>query len=90
MNGVLVSRDGKVLVCYPHGRSDTVYCIPSGITEIALYAFYQNRKLEMIVFPRTLRCIGGGHGLTVRTCIRFPFRIRSNKLVHPHLFLVTT
>ena len=56
VNGVLYSADGTVLVCYPamHG---TVGVVPSGVKEIAPYAF-AGVPLTSITLPEGLEKIG--------------------------------
>ncbi len=41
-NGVLFSRDGKTLVCYPNKKKGGTYKIPKGVKTIGSYSFSSN------------------------------------------------
>ncbi len=58
VDGVLLSRDGKVLYLYPVGREETVYTIPGGVETIAPEAFYGCLGLWELVLPDSLTSIG--------------------------------
>lgn len=51
INGVLCETAGGTLVCYPLGKTDTSYTVPSGITKIGDWAFYGNSTLTSIEMP---------------------------------------
>lgn len=57
-DGVLFSKDGTVLYCYPLGMSNSSYNVPSGVEEIAGYAFEHNEVLGSVTFPSSLKKIG--------------------------------
>lgn len=60
VDGVLFSKDGKILYCYPEGRSGTEYIVPDGVTTIWPCAFYKNERLQSVIFPDGLTEIGAG------------------------------
>ncbi|MBO5179324.1 MAG: BspA family leucine-rich repeat surface protein, partial [Clostridia bacterium] len=55
-NGVLYTYDGKELITYPYGKTDTSYTVLSGTTTIGHYAF-AGTKLTSINLPSTLTTI---------------------------------
>lgn len=57
IDGVLYTKDGKKLVCYPMGKSEIEYTIIDGTEEIADKAFY-NCKTEKVNAPESLKKIG--------------------------------
>ena len=57
-NGVLLSKDGKTLVCYPAGKTDSTYAIPGSVEVIAAQAFAGCTKLETITIPASVTSIG--------------------------------
>ena len=56
--GVLFTKDGKVLLAYPPAKEDREYTVPEGVEEIGAYAFWGNRNLEKIILPDSVRLIG--------------------------------
>jgi hypothetical protein len=59
-NGILFSKDGKTLVCYPAGKVYTSYTIPSSVTAIGGGAFSGCTSLSSINIPSSVTAIGGG------------------------------
>ena len=57
-NGVLLSKDGKTLGCYPAGKTDSTYAIPGRVAGIAAQAFAGCTKLETITIPASVTSIG--------------------------------
>lgn len=57
-NGVLFSKNKKILICCPEGYEDTEYAVPNGVTEIGGYAFYGCINLNKINMPQALMSIG--------------------------------
>ncbi|MBR5344441.1 MAG: leucine-rich repeat domain-containing protein [Clostridia bacterium] len=60
VDGVLFSTDGKTLIRYPNGQSDTHYDVPAGTEVIASYAFdddSMNSPLKTISLPIGLKRI---------------------------------
>ena len=51
IDGVLYSKDGKVLLAYPEGRVDSFYSIPEGVTTIADDAFGYHSSLRYVNIP---------------------------------------
>ncbi len=56
IDGVLYSKDGKTLVCYPDGRSDIE--IQEGTEEIGKAAFWYSYKSKVIRIPESVVSIG--------------------------------
>ena len=56
VDGVLFSKDGKKLVCFPKGRTGE-YDIPEGVSEIGKYAFWES-SLTSCIFSDSIRIIG--------------------------------
>lgn len=59
-DGVLFSRDGKTLFCYPAGKGAPAYAVPEGVENIATYAFKQVSALTAVGLPSTLKDVGVG------------------------------
>ena len=59
VDGVLFTKDMKVLIQYPRGKSslETSYTVPSGVKEIGTYAF-RNTSLSKVNLPQGLVYIG--------------------------------
>ena len=58
VEGVLFSKDMKELLAVPAGKYLKVYNVPLGVERIADGAFSDNRFLEKIVLPDTIKYIG--------------------------------
>ncbi|MBR1410652.1 MAG: chitobiase/beta-hexosaminidase C-terminal domain-containing protein [Prevotella sp.] len=54
VNGVLFTKDGKELIVYPYRKSGVAYTVPSGVTTINNWAFYDNDNLETVILPAGL------------------------------------
>lgn len=57
-NGMLLSADGKTLLYYPAGKTDTTVVLPDSVTSIGDRAFYKNTKIKTFVVPARLQYIG--------------------------------
>ena len=57
-DGVLYTKDGKTLVCYPDGREGTAYALPETVAEIAPYALYYSQNLTSLTLPAGIQTIG--------------------------------
>ena len=53
-DGVLFSKDGTTLICYPEGRPDRTYRIPDCVTTINTYAFHHCVSLETLEIPNNV------------------------------------
>ncbi len=53
VDGVLFTKDGTTLLCYPAGR-EGAYEIPDGVTAIAFGAFMGSRNLTAVTLPGTV------------------------------------
>ena len=58
IDGNLYSKDGKTLIQYAIGKTDTNFEIPEGVTTIANYAFYNCSRLINIEIPDGVTEIG--------------------------------
>ncbi len=57
-DGVLYTKDGKELVCYPSGRPGMTYTIPASVEAIGKCAFYKNSTLSTITIKSGRISIG--------------------------------
>ncbi|MBO5755035.1 MAG: leucine-rich repeat domain-containing protein, partial [Clostridia bacterium] len=53
VSGALYSKDGKTLLCYPGGKTDTTVTLDNKVTAIDDYAFAGNTKLTAISLGKT-------------------------------------
>ncbi len=58
VDDVVFTRDGATLVCYPAGKRDEHYDVPSGVTVIGPSAFCGNDWLRTLSLPMGLETIG--------------------------------
>ena len=58
VDGNLYSKDGKQLIKYATGKTQTRFVIPEGVTELPLCAFWGADKLKSIVLPSTMKRLG--------------------------------
>ena len=57
-NGVLFNKNKTELICYPAGKADASYSIPSGVTSIGQQAFYNCIDLKSVVIPDSVTVVG--------------------------------
>lgn len=57
-NGVLFSKDGKMLICYPRCCKEIYYAVPDGVEMIMSSAFYSCEYLQKVTIPESVRYIG--------------------------------
>ena len=58
VDGVLFSKDKKVLIRYPANRPGALYTVPNTITTIALRAFKPTLQLTQVALPKSVTSIG--------------------------------
>ena len=58
INGNLYTKDGKTLIQYAIGKSDTHFVIPNSVTNIDNSAFYGCTSLTSVVIPDSVTSIG--------------------------------
>ena len=58
IDGNLYSKDGKTLIQYAIGKTDTRFKVPSGVTSIGDDAFYHCTSLTSVVIPDSVTSIG--------------------------------
>ena len=60
IDGILFSIGQTALVCYPAGKTETDYIIPSSVTSIGFGAFEDCKSLTSIEIPSSVTYIWGG------------------------------
>ncbi|MBO5712625.1 MAG: leucine-rich repeat domain-containing protein [Clostridia bacterium] len=58
VDGVLYTKDGKTLICYPAGKTATTFIISSTVISIGYAAFSSCSKLTSVVIPESVISIG--------------------------------
>lgn len=58
IDGNLYTKDGKTLIRYAIGKTDTNFSIPTGVTAIAAEAFYNGKNLINVEIADTVLSIG--------------------------------
>ncbi len=74
INGVLFNKEQTELICYPAGKTETSYIIPSGVTYVGSYAFLENGNLASVSLASSINDLGFGAfmGCTGLTDITIP------------------
>ncbi|MBR6613530.1 MAG: leucine-rich repeat domain-containing protein, partial [Clostridia bacterium] len=57
VDGVLFTKDMKTLICYPAGKRDIEYNVPSEVNIIPYESFYRVNKLEKLILPSSITTI---------------------------------
>lgn len=57
-NGMLLTGDGKTVLYYPKGKTDTKLVLPDSVTRIENKAFYKASKLAVVEIPERIEYIG--------------------------------
>ncbi|MBE6624991.1 MAG: TIR domain-containing protein [Ruminococcaceae bacterium] len=60
VDGNLYTKDGKTLIQYAIGKTETSFAIPSGVTTIGEGAFAYCTSLTSVTIPNSVTSIGGG------------------------------
>ena len=58
IDGVLYSKDGTTLICYPAGKQNASFTIPSSVTSIGWSAFYNCTSLTSVTIGNSVTSIG--------------------------------
>ncbi|MBR0542279.1 MAG: leucine-rich repeat protein [Clostridia bacterium] len=58
VNGILFDKNMELLICYPAGKTDSSYTIPSGVQNIGMYSFFACIYLSEITLSDTVKDIG--------------------------------
>ena len=58
IDGVVYSKDGKELLCYPKGKKGSEFTVPAGVTRINNKSFVESVYLESITIPDGVEYIG--------------------------------
>ncbi len=56
VDGVLYNKDKTSVVCYPAGKTDSIYTVPDGVKVIEHYSFME-AKFKEIILPDSLRTV---------------------------------
>ena len=59
-DGVLFDKNRQILLYYPASKEEKSYIVPEGVTKIKDFAFQQNKNLEEIILPHSLKTIETG------------------------------
>ena len=57
-NGILFNKSKTEIICYPAGKTESGYAIPSGVDTIYSCAFYGSKSLKEIKIPDGVTLIG--------------------------------
>lgn len=57
-DGILYTKDGKTLICYPDGKAGTEFTLPETVITIAPYACYYNRNLTSLTLHSGIQTVG--------------------------------
>jgi hypothetical protein len=58
IDGILFNKNKTTIIQYPEGKKANTYSIPSSVTSIGDYAFYECRNLTSISIPSSVTSIG--------------------------------
>ena len=58
IDGVLYTKDLKTIICYPKGKEEVKFVIPSGVTSIGDSAFRGCKNLQEITLPSSVTSVG--------------------------------
>lgn len=79
IGGVLFDKTGDNLICYPSGKQEAAYTVPSGVEHIRYDAFRECSALESVTLPDSLISLGFGAFYDCRslTSITIPLNLQS-------------
>ncbi|MBE7079721.1 MAG: leucine-rich repeat domain-containing protein [Clostridiales bacterium] len=79
IDGNLYSKDGKTLIQYATGKTDTSFIIPDSVTSIGSYAFPVCTSLTSVEIPNSVTSIGNWAftGCTSLTSVEIPDSVTS-------------
>ena len=81
IDGVLYTKDLKTIICYPKGKEEVKFVIPSGVTSIGDSAFRGCKNLQEITLPSSITSVGNNAFLGCKNLleITLPHSITSIK-----------
>lgn len=79
IGGVLFDKTGDNLICYPSGKQEAAYTVPSGVEHIRYDAFRECSALESVTLPDSLISLGFSafYGCRSLTSITIPLNLQS-------------
>ena len=79
IDGNLYNKDGKILIRYAPGKTDTTFSIPDGVTSISDYAFDECTSLTSVTIPDSFTSISNYafYGCTNLASVTIPDSITS-------------
>lgn len=80
VDGVLYTKDGRVLLAYPAGKQDQTYRIPDGVVYIGDGAFMGAKNLKEITLPKGIYDVGD---FAFKNCTKLE-KIHSGKVYCAH------
>lgn len=60
LDGVVYSRDGRILVWYPAGKKGEMFAVPEGVRKIGEFAFENQGYLKKVLMPESVVTLGTG------------------------------
>ena len=72
VDGILFSKDMKILYCYPNNKKGDIYQVPHGVTTIFTDAFSQTIQLKKVIIPasvKSINCLFYGASHSTKTAI---------------------
>jgi len=81
IDGVLINKVEKELICYPCAFKKRSYTIPDSITSIGINAFSDCDSLTSITIPNSITSIGH---YAFYNCPNLTLRVKANSYAHQY------